>query len=121
RGHYARSDALQRYFRTLMWFGLVPFAIEREGKSGTEPNPVQIRQSALMVQDLYDSGALAPWQRVYDLTAMYVGDSNDLTPSQWRQAVRPILGWPQRLDELAKSDSPAKVDAAIKKVAHPMI
>ena len=27
RGHYTRSEVLQKYFRTMMWYGLVPFAV----------------------------------------------------------------------------------------------
>jgi hypothetical protein len=121
RGHYSRSEKLGQFFRVMMWFGLVPLALERKGPYDMEPNPEQTRQAALMVQDLFDGGALDAWQRIYDVTSLYVGDSNDLTPYQWKKAAAPVLGWPQKLGLLNDDNRLAELVAAIKKAAHPQI
>lgn len=119
RGHYGRSPELGRYFRAMMWFGLVPIALERRDGGKLTPLPEQVRQAALMVQDLYDGGALPAWQRIYECTSLYAGESNDLTPMQWRFAVKPVLGWPQNLGILAQDSRLAEVVAAVKQIAKP--
>ena len=121
RGHYTRSAGLGRYFRALMWFGLAPIAVDRVGSHGVEPSPEQLRQASLMVQDLFDSGAQTYWERIYDVTSLYVGDANDLTPTQWRQAVTPVLSWPQNLSRLAKGDVLPALLAAVTHASHPLI
>jgi len=89
RGHYGRSEELGRYFQTMMWYGLVPIALEdKEHK----PLPEQVRQTAMMVDDLFASGALPEWSRIYTLSSLYAGEANDLTPNEWRDATDALLG-----------------------------
>ncbi len=121
RGHYSRSPSLGRYFKALMWFGLVPLSLEKKSPSGRVPNIEVTRQAALMVQDLYDSGAITAWNRIYSVTSMYVGNSNDMTPEQWRAAAKPVLGWPQSFDKLKSAAGVGELVAAIKKASHPQI
>ncbi len=89
RGHYARTPGLTAYFKTMMWYGLVPISLT--DKSGA-PMPEQVRQAAMMVEDLYATPALAEWNRIYTLSSLYAGDANDLTPGDWHSATKMALG-----------------------------
>jgi len=121
RGHYGKSPLLGQYFRTMMWFGLVPLAVERRVGDHAEPQPDMIKQACLMVQDLYDSGAMSSWQRIYDVTSLYAGGSNDLTPAKWQAAVKPVLGWPQNLASLSNPAKVSDVYVAINALGRPKI
>jgi len=75
RGHYTRSEILKRYFKTMMWYGRMTYRI----KSGEE------LIQAIMISDAvktacYDDIPISEiWHRIYDITAFFVGTSDDLT------------------------------------------
>jgi len=111
RGHYTRSEKLKRYFRAMMWYGLVPFALEwPEAKQPPVIAYEQIRQSLLITRTLYDTKlggkpAIEAWERIYEPTAFYVELADDLTPAEWRQAALQVWGHlpgPAELDDKAK-------------------
>jgi hypothetical protein len=88
RGHYTRSEALQKYFRTMMWYGLVPFALStNEGRSDET-----IRQSLLLVRSLYRAKLEADWETIYEPTSFFVGSADDVTPAEWRALMGRVFG-----------------------------
>ncbi len=94
RGHYTRTSALGRYFKSMMWFGLAPFSVsKRTGKTVTAV-PEQIEQTLLLVDDLKASGAESRWRRIYDATALFAGKSNNLTPIEWRGVAAKVFKGP---------------------------
>jgi hypothetical protein len=110
RGHYTRSEKLKRYFRAMMWYGLVPLPLRDEkGAIAYE----QIRQSLLMTRALYETKlngkpAIQTWERIYEPTAFYVELSDDLTPAEWRGAAEKIWGHlpgPKELEGKTKLDA----------------
>ena len=121
RGHYTRSQKLTQYFRTLMWFGLMPFSIEARTGTTSVAVPEQVRQAIMVVEDLENSGSKPFWNRIYRTTDLYVGESNDLAPSQLVEAVRPVAGWPLKPADLANEKVIARIAMAIRKAAHPKI
>lgn len=106
RGHYTRSEQLQRYFRVMMWYGLAPFAL-RSNKGRADET---IRQSILLTRSLYRSGLIDEWQNIYEPTAFYVGTSDDLTPAEWRSAMDSAFGANARVADFA---DPEKFDAFV--------
>ncbi|HEX8745781.1 MAG TPA: DUF3160 domain-containing protein [Pyrinomonadaceae bacterium] len=88
RGHYTRSETLQRYFGTMMWYGLTPFALRTEAGLAEEP----IRQSLLLVRSLYRANLADEWAVIYEPTSFYVGASDDITPAEWKAAMDTSFG-----------------------------
>lgn len=88
RGHYTRSETLQRYFGTMMWYGLTPFALRTEKGLAEEP----VRQSLLLVRSLYRANLANEWATVYEPTSFYVGASDDITPAEWKAAMEQVFG-----------------------------
>ena len=75
RGHYTRTETLRRYFKAMMWYGLVPFDIRDDG---------QTRQALLIARALRaDREAFRLWQTIYEPTVFYVGNADDLTATQY--------------------------------------
>lgn len=88
RGHYTRSETLQRYFGTMMWYGLTPFALRTEAGLAEEP----IRQSLLLVRSLYRAKLAGEWAVIYEPTSFYVGASDDITPAEWKTVMDQVFG-----------------------------
>jgi hypothetical protein len=88
RGHYTRSETLQKFFRTMMWYGLAPFALKtNEGRTDE-----QIRQSILLTRSLYRAKLENLWETLYEPTAFYVGAADDVTPAEWKRAMDSVFG-----------------------------
>jgi hypothetical protein len=88
RGHYTRNEKLKKYFLTMMWYGLIPFAVKtNEGRVDE-----QIRQSLLLTHSIYRAKLLNDWETIYEPTSFYVGAADDATPAIWKQAMDSVFG-----------------------------
>ncbi|MBI4616017.1 MAG: DUF3160 domain-containing protein, partial [Planctomycetes bacterium] len=103
RGHYERSEMLRAYFRGLMWLGRMTFLLkggEPYGPAAPYLVPAttadrQTRAAALLaalLDEKLPDGRLARevWERLYSVTAYYVGLADDLTPGEYRTALSAI-------------------------------
>lgn len=95
RGHYTRSDKLKRYFKAMMWYGLVPMAMRDLQKK--ELSPRTARQAYLMAQSVvYDQYGGEPlgklWQDIYEPTAFLVGFADDNTPADFTTSAAKLFG-----------------------------
>ncbi len=105
RGHYTRSEQLKRYFRTLMWYGRMAFLLkgaESWGSSGEAiisvyDAKIQTIQAVLLAKSIEnvhvgERSGLEVWDRMYTVTAFYVGLADDLTPYEYLGAVDKVFG-----------------------------
>jgi hypothetical protein len=74
RGHYTRSEQLERYFRAMMWYGRINMRLAR---------PDETRMALLITYVLRNTmvggePAVDVWARVYDPTVFIVGKADDL-------------------------------------------
>lgn len=88
RGHYTRSETLKKFFRTMMWYGLAPFAL----KSNTGRADETIRQSLLLTRSLYRAKLENDWETIYEPTSFYVGAADDITPAEWKKLMDSVFG-----------------------------
>ncbi|UCE11207.1 MAG: DUF3160 domain-containing protein [Candidatus Thorarchaeota archaeon] len=101
RGHYTRSELLERYFKALMWYGRIVFRLIPDGI--LSPNPKGFDETAqailvtLALQDEIDT--LPPgvtgyevWEAVYQPTVFFVGDADDLLPTEYLNLIADIYG-----------------------------
>ena len=108
RGHYTRSEDLKRYFRAMMWYGLVPFAVHYVDSSGKKLRSDEtIRQGLLLARDLGAPGLQKEWDRIYEPTVFYVGAADDMTPAEWESASDSVYGDGGTIDKFA---DPARLD-----------
>lgn len=76
RGHYTLSPELEKYFKSMMWFGRLTFRLN---------NKVETQRALLMIQAMRTaqtaSGKTATelWQNIYDPTVFIVGKADDLS------------------------------------------
>jgi len=99
RGHYTRSEALKRYFKAMMWYGRMAFLL-KGGPGGLISDydaKIQTLQAFLLAATLKnvhfgERTGLDIWDRLYTVTAFYVGLADDLTPYDYLWALNQVFG-----------------------------
>lgn len=103
RGHYTRSEDLERYFKAMMWYGQAPFPlyiIENE-----ERNIEQTIQAMLITHSLCSNKeAFERWESIYEATNFFVGSSDDLSIYQYGEILFNIYGESPNLNKLNDKD-----------------
>ncbi|MEA3341805.1 MAG: DUF3160 domain-containing protein, partial [Chloroflexota bacterium] len=74
RGHYTRSEQLERYFRAMMWYGRINMRLQRPD----ETRVALLITYILRHTDVAGDSAADVWARVYDPTVFIVGKADDL-------------------------------------------
>ncbi len=97
RGHYTRSEALQRYFKAMMWYGRLSMLLKGgdEALVSEQQARLQTLQALLIAGTLYrpeNAELLQTWQRIYSVTGFYVGFADDLTPQEYAEAIGKVAG-----------------------------
>jgi len=102
RGHYTRSEELSRFFQAMMWYGQNAFPFKFNGRRTEQ----QILQALLITHLLQNSRAddeplIKLWDRVYSITALYVGSTDDLNVHQFYELMQEVYGEEVSLESLA--------------------
>ncbi|UCC96264.1 MAG: DUF3160 domain-containing protein [Candidatus Omnitrophota bacterium] len=109
RGHYTRSEKLKNYFKAFMWYGRISMLLRgtdqvKPGQSCSNVSAcqalislydakIQTMQACLISSKFSESKDLRDkWDRIYSVTAFYVGLSDDLGPYEYIEALRKVLG-----------------------------
>lgn len=106
RGHYTRSETLKRYFKAMMWYGRMTCLIKGSDASAGPAGEalitaadarIQTLQAALLTLALdrleADGKPIAEiWNRIYGVTAFFVGLADDLTPFEYKEAIQNVYG-----------------------------
>jgi hypothetical protein len=102
RGHYTRSEELTRFFLVMMWYGTNSFPFEF-GEIRTEQQVLQ----ALLINQLlqntkkWDRLLIEFWERLYSITSLYVGPTDDLNPHDYQGLMDEVYGKEATVDVLS--------------------
>ncbi len=112
RGHYTRSEVLQKFFKAMMWYGRMSFLLkgaENWGPMGQAlisvwDARIQTIQASLITLSLDSLEAegqsiAAIWNRIYAVTAFFVGLADDLTPYEYKDSITKVFGWPVNVED----------------------
>ena len=136
RGHYTRSEILKRYFKGMMWFGRMAFILKGGKSFGPDDQPFLVSKEEGQAQTLAAShivkllaggkvkdgrAARAIWQRVYTVTAFYVGLADDLGLAEYESSLRKVTGAAMNLRLLADEANWRKVQVELAKFNPPAI
>ncbi len=95
RGHYTRSEKLKNYFKGFMWFGRISFLLkgcELDCIVTEEEAKLQTMAASLIAGKFAeDTGLMESWERIYAVTAFYVGLSDDLGPYEYMEALNEVF------------------------------
>jgi len=107
RGHYTKSEDLKRYFKAMMWYGRLVMLLkgdEDHGPGTSRPalvSPEEAKAQTILAAsvaglmselEVGKKSAADVWKRLYSVTAYYVGLADDLTPQNYRHALRNVFG-----------------------------
>ncbi len=89
RGHYTKSEDLQRYFRAMMWYGRMTFRL----RDGFETQRALLATQALRTAAAPDGTSAAQlWQTVYEPTVFIVGKADDLSFTEYGALSDSVFG-----------------------------
>jgi hypothetical protein len=126
RGHYTRSETLQRYFRAMMWYGQMGFLI-RNSEILPAPNAdIQTLAACLIADGLSrvtagGASAFSIWNRIYTVTAFYVGVADDLTPRDYTNGIQAVAARAAGINALSDPDLLAALRAYLAGLPRPQI
>ena len=96
RGHYTHSEILTNYFKAFMWHGRMSMLLKGKLIQAEDPEKearIQTIQASLITSRLKDNpDFLQKWARLYEITAFYVGVSDDLGPYEYMEAMDTLFG-----------------------------
>ena len=111
RGYYTESEELERYFRTMMWYGQMNFATSKE----------DLNRSALLM-NLALNGAKDQWETVYEVTSFLSGESDDATYYEFMPVIESAYGKvPSTNDLISNADGYASFVELCKQMDPPQI
>ena len=96
RGHYTSSEKLERFFRAMMWHGRICMLLHSDMITAEDPEKesrIQTMQ-ALLISDYFDrdKNLRDSWDRIYNVTAFYVGFSDDPGPYEYAKSLDTVFG-----------------------------
>ncbi|HWQ49274.1 MAG TPA: DUF3160 domain-containing protein [Methanosarcina sp.] len=96
RGHYTRSEKLKNYFKAFMWHGRMSMLLKEkliESEDPAKDARIQTIQASLITSQLQSEPELLEnWDRIYGVTAFYVGFSDDLGPYEYMESLNSVFG-----------------------------
>ncbi len=112
RGHYTRSETLKKFFKAMMWYGRMAFLLKGsepwgpldEALISVEDARIQTIQASLITLALDSLRAEEKpiadiWNRIYAVTAFFVGLADDLTPYEYKESITKVFGSPVNVEE----------------------
>jgi hypothetical protein len=109
RGHYTRSERLERYFQAMMWYGRVSFRLQPElppdANEKGKNNTAQAILISLALTEVVPSLPGTPigldvWDALYEPTAFFVGSADDLVPSEYLTVIQSVYGTEVQIADL---------------------
>jgi hypothetical protein len=138
RGHYTRSDELKRYFKGMMWYGRMTFLLKGSKEHGQiapfskaliSENDAKIQTIQAVLISAHCGELNIPdgrkvtdvWDRIYTVSAFFVGFADDLTLYDYREVLRSVFGNKFSAEELKEKEKFLQFVSEIKKLAPPEI
>lgn len=122
RGHYTRSEELGKFFRTMMWFGTVPYALTQEKG---DLNPEGMLQALLISYTTFSEAEgdcdAKLWSDIYQPTSLYVGLSDDINVFDINRLRLAVYGNQEEPDIFNDDDYMQKLKEAVKALPEPQI
>lgn len=91
RGHYTRSENLKAYFQNMMWYGRMTFRLKSDDET---------RSAVLMTLAVKDSSNFESWEKIYQTTKFFVGESDDLGLMAYSRLLEEVYGSHSSLNTL---------------------
>ncbi|WP_341878018.1 DUF3160 domain-containing protein [Defluviitalea saccharophila] len=120
RGHYTGDEILQRYFKTMMWYGLIGYPLEDKNPDfDSITKAMMITYISFLEMDGHDDIAL--WDKIYAPTYFLVGQSDDITIFDLKEVIINTYGEHATLEDFLDEQYHGKLLAELEKLPAPQI
>lgn len=98
RGHYTQSEKLKRYFKAMMWYGRIAFLLRGSDIIEEVDAEIATIQACLISTALsslkseQDEPLERLWERMYTVSAFFVGTADDLIPHEYLTSIQSVFG-----------------------------
>jgi hypothetical protein len=94
RGHYVGVPRLERYFRTLMWYGNYPVFVTRNDETYLWTLSHVDDTAIVYTRDILKSNPkyYDEWMLLYNVTSALVGESDSISPLSLENALHAVFG-----------------------------
>lgn len=126
RGHYTRNEEFEKYFRAMMWYGQAPFPVFKATPDGkVELNVEQTAQALLITYCMFcnidGSSDIELWEKIYEPTVFYVGNTDDLNLYQYKDLLISIYGEEPDIEKLLEPHYIERLYSGAKLLPEPQI
>jgi len=125
RGHYTRSEELEKFFKAMMWYGQVPHPLLEENEGEVFLDEEATCRALLMTYALFMGSGQVPdlelWENIYDPTVFYVGSADDLTVYDYKDLLIKVFGEDPDLNTFLDEDKTQKLLEEAKNLPEPQI
>ncbi|MBZ4668887.1 MAG: hypothetical protein JG775_2039 [Defluviitaleaceae bacterium] len=91
RGHYAGDEILEKYFKTMMWYGLIGYPLEEKN-----PDFDSIIQAMMITYitflEMNGQDDIALWDKIYAPTEFLAGQADDVTIFDLKEVIMNVYG-----------------------------
>ena len=93
RGHYAGNEKLEKYFKTMMWYGTSGFPVFDENEEKPVLDMGSLTKAMIITcLALNDENNFVDYENIYTATALYTGMSDDLGVFELRDLITNVYG-----------------------------
>ncbi len=97
RGHYTRTEKLEKFFKAMMWYGRMSFRLQPSDNRGIN----ETRQAVLLTLGIAQAEEnIDYWSDIYDPTVFFVGSADDLIYTDYIEMIEEVLSSPVDLEIL---------------------
>jgi hypothetical protein len=133
RGHYTRSEALKRYFKTMMWYGRMAFLLkggddalitEEDARMATiQASLISAELPSVLLQAEQSNltSCWDVWNQIYSVTSFFVGTADDLTPYEYLDAMEKVFGTEFNSTQLDDDEMLLNLEAELAQMRNPQI
>jgi len=105
RGHYTKSELLQRYFKAMMYMGRMTFNIKPRSPQTIDNTKRLTLQALIIAKNMFrEIDGVKPydlWEKIFTVTSFLVGKADDLTPLDYIKLAEKVYGKTLTYEKLA--------------------
>ncbi len=121
RGHYTRSKDLEKYFKAMMWYGLIPMPLIEKEEIAKDPTAQALLITYSIFSDVNGKSDIDLWETLYEPTTFYVGSADDLTIYDYKDLLVTVYSEKPNLETLLEQKNIDKLFDEAKKLPEPKI
>ncbi len=121
RGHYAGDEVLEKYFKGMMWYGLLGFPLKEEKELNVPGTVKAMLISTITFLEDQGKNDIEAWDKIYAPTDFFVGQSDDITIFNMKDVIINVFGDEPDINDFRDESYYEKLLEEVNKLPEPRI